>query len=69
MGFFEPFCMHWWKAYSHPVSCEIGFSVSWLQRIFSIILQGLVYANCRFLALDTGGKQSDAGVLKDSSFY
>ena len=41
------------------------------KQYFSIILQGVADANCRFLAVDVGarGKQSDGGVLSESAFY
>ena len=41
------------------------------KQYFSIVLQGVADAKCRFLAIDVGarGKQSDGGVLRESDFY
>ena len=41
------------------------------KQYFSIVLQGVADAKCRFLAIDVGarGKQSDGGVLRESEFY
>ena len=39
------------------------------KQYFSIVLQGLVDANCKFIAIDVGayGRQSDGGIFRDSS--
>ena len=41
------------------------------KQYFSIVLQGVADAKCRFLAIDVGarGKQSDGAVLRESDFY
>ena len=39
------------------------------KQFFSIMLQGLADANCKFIAIDVGayGRQSDGGIFRDSS--
>ena len=41
------------------------------KQFFSIILQGVADANCRFVTVDIGaaGKQSDGGVFRNSDLY
>ena len=41
------------------------------KQYFSIILEGVVDDNCKFLCIDVGamGKQSDGGVFSESAFY
>lgn len=41
------------------------------KKYFSVVLQGVVDANCQFIAIDVGGygKQSDGGTFQASDFY
>lgn len=47
------------------------FKVLQLQRVFSIILQGVADAKCRFICIHVGGYgcQSDGGVFRSTPLY
>lgn len=62
---------HRWQAYCHKGSFEFRHYVLQLQRIFSLILLGVVDADYKFLWYDVGGNcsASDAGIFNASDLH
>ena len=64
-------CLFGWQTYSYSLSYWLWCNVLLLQKVLSVVLQGLVEANYKFITVDMGdfGKQSDGGTFLASDLF